>query len=74
MAGAEATATVKEEVGAWSNLDLLSCLDGFTLVLGAEGEVVFVSENVAASMGLSPLELLGQSLDEFVHPCDLVGC
>lgn len=69
--GAEATATVKEEVGAWSNLDLLSCLDGFTLVLGAEGEVVFVSENVAASMGLSPLELLGQSLDEFVHPCDL---
>ena len=74
MAGAEATATVKEEVEAWSDLNLLSCLDGFALVLGAEGEVVFVSGNVSASVGLTPVEMLGQSLDEFVHPCDLVDC
>ena len=36
---------VKEEAGIVPE-DALSCLDGFTIVLGAEGDVIFVSRNI----------------------------
>jgi len=63
---------MKEEVGVMPDeIDLLSCLDGFSLVLGSEGEVIFVSGNVQQYVGLSPGELLGQSLSDYIHPSDL---
>ena len=52
-------------------LDILACLDGFSLVLGAEGEIIYVSKNVSGYMGLKPVELLGQTMSDYIHPCDL---
>ena len=53
--------------------DTLSCLDGFTIVLGAEGDVIFVSKNITDYVGLRQVEMLGQTLGDYIHPCDLVG-
>ena len=61
----------EEDESAIPDLDLLSCLDGFSLVLGAEGDIIYVSKNVSNYMGLKPVELLGQTMADYVHPCDL---
>ena len=63
---------MKEEAGIVPE-DPLSCLDGFTIVLGAEGDVIFVSRNIADYVGLRQVEVLGQTLADYIHPCDLVG-
>ena len=52
-------------------LDILACLDGFSLVLGAEGDIIYVSKNVSTYMGMKPVELLGQTMADYIHPCDL---
>ena len=61
----------KEDEFELPDIDLLSCLDGFSLVLGAEGDIIYVSKNVSNYMGLKPVELLGQTMADYVHPCDL---
>ena len=61
----------EEEEIAIPDLDVLSCLDGFSLVLGAEGDIIYVSKNVSSYIGLKPVELLGQTLADYIHPCDL---
>ena len=61
----------EEDESAIPDLDLLSCLDGFSLVLGAEGDIIYVSKNVSNYMGLKPVELLGQTMSDYIHPCDL---
>ncbi|KTG46441.1 hypothetical protein cypCar_00001124 [Cyprinus carpio] len=45
-------------------------LAGFILVMTEEGDLVFLSESVSKYIGMTQLELLGQSVYEFVHPCD----
>ncbi|KAA0702034.1 Hypoxia-inducible factor 1-alpha [Triplophysa tibetana] len=45
-------------------------LAGFILVLTEEGDMVFLSDSVSKYIGIAQLELLGQSVYEFVHPCD----
>ncbi|XDV32268.1 hypothetical protein PO909_003130 [Leuciscus waleckii] len=45
-------------------------LAGFILVMTEEGDMVFLSESVSKYIGITQLELLGQSVYEFVHPCD----
>ncbi|GBM21658.1 Hypoxia-inducible factor 1-alpha [Araneus ventricosus] len=45
-------------------------LDGFILVLSEEGDVIYLSENVEQFIGISQVEMLGQSVYEFSHPCD----
>ncbi|KAI7800836.1 hypoxia inducible factor 1 subunit alpha, like isoform X2 [Triplophysa rosa] len=45
-------------------------LAGFILVLTEEGDMVFLSDGVSKYIGITQLELLGQSVYEFVHPCD----
>jgi len=59
---------VKEEI--FSDIDLLSCLDGFNLVLSSHGDIIYISDNVNQYIGLSQVELLGQDFSEYVHPCD----
>lgn len=75
---------VKTEVPV--DLDIFSCLDAFTLVLGSNRDIIFVSENVSNYIGLSQVkglttstkiwfrdvkvELLGQDLADYVHPSD----
>ncbi|KAG1951743.1 hypoxia inducible factor 1 subunit alpha, like [Pimephales promelas] len=45
-------------------------LAGFILVMTEEGDMIFLSESVSKYIGITQLELLGQSVYEFVHPCD----
>ncbi|XP_069500692.1 hypoxia-inducible factor 3-alpha isoform X1 [Ambystoma mexicanum] len=48
----------------------LRSLDGFLMVLSEDGDMVFLSENVNKHLGLGQLEMIGQSIYDFVHPCD----
>ncbi|XP_075392722.1 hypoxia-inducible factor 3-alpha [Tenrec ecaudatus] len=48
----------------------LKALEGFVMVLTAEGDMAYLSENVSKHLGLSQLELMGHSIFDFIHPCD----
>ncbi|XP_038074638.1 hypoxia-inducible factor 1-alpha-like [Patiria miniata] len=48
----------------------LKALDGFAMMLSQEGDVIFISENVSHYMGLKQIDLIGQSIYDFSHPCD----
>ena len=63
----------EEENQLFASFNLLSCLDGFCLVVGSSGEVIFASNNIQNFVGLSSEEVLGQHLADFVHPCDQVA-
>ncbi|KAF7991322.1 hypothetical protein HCN44_002884 [Aphidius gifuensis] len=45
-------------------------LNGFMLVLSSNGDMVYLSENVTEYLGVSQIELMGQSVFEYSHPCD----
>ncbi|XP_074535128.1 hypoxia inducible factor 1 subunit alpha, like [Halichoeres trimaculatus] len=45
-------------------------LAGFVLVMSEEGDMMYLTENVSKHIGITQLELLGQSIYDFVHPCD----
>ncbi|XP_066550518.1 hypoxia-inducible factor 1-alpha isoform X2 [Amia ocellicauda] len=48
----------------------LKALDGFLLVLSEDGDMIYLSENVNKSMGLTQFDLTGHSIFDFTHPCD----
>uniref|UniRef100_A0A1A8JBH1 Hypoxia-inducible factor 1, alpha subunit, like n=1 Tax=Nothobranchius kuhntae TaxID=321403 RepID=A0A1A8JBH1_NOTKU len=45
-------------------------LAGFIMVMTEEGDMIFLTENVNKHIGITQLELLGQNIYDFVHPCD----
>ena len=45
-------------------------LNGFALVLSKDGDMVYLSEDVDKYLGLSQIDLIGQSIYDFSHPCD----
>ncbi|XP_037124381.1 hypoxia inducible factor 1 subunit alpha, like isoform X3 [Syngnathus acus] len=45
-------------------------LAGFIVVISAEGDIIYLTDNVNKHIGIPQLELLGQSVYDFVHPCD----
>uniref|UniRef100_H2YLX1 Uncharacterized protein n=1 Tax=Ciona savignyi TaxID=51511 RepID=H2YLX1_CIOSA len=49
---------------------LLQCLDGFIFVLGADGKIIYMSETASMHLGLSQVELTGNSIYEYIHPGD----
>merc|ERR550519_403858 len=53
-----------------SDDDTLSCLDGFCIVLSNDNDIIYVSNNVSQHIGLTSTELIGQSIYDYVHPCD----
>ncbi|KAI5632573.1 PAS fold domain-containing protein [Phthorimaea operculella] len=53
-----------------SELSYMKALDGFVLVLSQQGDIVYCSENIADHLGVSQMEIMGQSVYEFSHPCD----
>ncbi|XP_075982714.1 uncharacterized protein LOC142980965 isoform X2 [Anticarsia gemmatalis] len=57
-----------EEVS--SELSYMKALDGFVLALSQQGDIVYCSENIADHLGISDMEIMGQSVFEFSHPCD----
>ncbi|XP_077468730.1 endothelial PAS domain-containing protein 1b isoform X1 [Stigmatopora argus] len=48
----------------------LNSLEGFITVVTSDGDMVFLSENINKFMGLTQVELTGQSIFDFTHPCD----
>ena len=42
---------VKEEI--FPELDIFSCIDGFSVILSSSGDVIYVSDNVHRYIGLS---------------------
>jgi len=63
---------VKKEVASEHVCDgqYLRALQGFVMLLDSSGEILYVSDDVSKYLGLSQLDLLGQSVFEFSHPCD----
>ncbi|XP_017761384.1 PREDICTED: protein similar [Eufriesea mexicana] len=45
-------------------------LNGFMLVLSGDGNMVYLSENVSDYLGVSQMDMMGQSVYEYSHPCD----
>jgi len=50
--------------------EMLESMDAFCLVLSQEMDIIYVSNNVANQIGLTSMELLGQSFYDYIHPCD----
>nr|CAD7396062.1 unnamed protein product [Timema cristinae] len=48
----------------------LKALEGFLLVVSADGDMVFLSENIHEYLGIPQMDLMGHSIYEFSHPCD----
>uniref|UniRef100_A0A4W5L2U2 Endothelial PAS domain protein 1b n=1 Tax=Hucho hucho TaxID=62062 RepID=A0A4W5L2U2_9TELE len=48
----------------------LKSLEGFITVVTSDGDMIFLSENINKFMGLTQVELTGQSIFDFTHPCD----
>ena len=49
---------------------LLQTLDGFIFVLSSEGKIMYISETASVHLGLSQVELTGNTIFEYVHPLD----
>uniref|UniRef100_A0A672NIX9 Single-minded homolog 1-like n=1 Tax=Sinocyclocheilus grahami TaxID=75366 RepID=A0A672NIX9_SINGR len=48
----------------------LQTLDGFIFVVAADGKIMYISETASVHLGLSQVELTGNSIYEYVHPAD----
>uniref|UniRef100_T1J615 RZZ complex subunit KNTC1/ROD C-terminal domain-containing protein n=1 Tax=Strigamia maritima TaxID=126957 RepID=T1J615_STRMM len=49
---------------------LMKALEGFLLIISEDGEIIYLSENVTQYLGLTQVDLLGQSVFDYSHPCD----
>ncbi|XP_015109225.1 hypoxia-inducible factor 1-alpha isoform X2 [Diachasma alloeum] len=56
----------------FSEMDTMcqEALDGFMLVLASNGDMVYLSENVTDYLGIPQMDMMGQSVFEYGHPCD----
>ncbi|CAF1185356.1 unnamed protein product [Rotaria sordida] len=52
------------------NSQLTQILDGFLFVLGPDGKIMYISETASTHLGLSQVELTGNSIYEYIHPID----
>lgn len=48
----------------------LEALDGFVFVVTPDGQCIYVSHNINHYMGLSQIEVTGNSFYKYIHPCD----
>uniref|UniRef100_A0A3P9JFK9 SIM bHLH transcription factor 2 n=1 Tax=Oryzias latipes TaxID=8090 RepID=A0A3P9JFK9_ORYLA len=58
--------SVAKDLGA----HLLQTLDGFVFVVASDGKIIYISETASVHLGLSQVELTGNSIFEYVHPSD----
>ncbi|KZS18475.1 putative Hypoxia inducible factor-1 alpha [Daphnia magna] len=45
-------------------------LGGLLLALSSEGDIIYLTENVTQQLGLPQMDLIGQSIYDYCHPCD----
>uniref|UniRef100_A0A3P8W371 SIM bHLH transcription factor 1a n=1 Tax=Cynoglossus semilaevis TaxID=244447 RepID=A0A3P8W371_CYNSE len=57
---------VSQELGS----HLLQTLDGFIFVVAPDGKIMYISETASVHLGLSQVELTGNSIFEYIHPAD----
>uniref|UniRef100_A0A182VYM2 BHLH domain-containing protein n=1 Tax=Anopheles minimus TaxID=112268 RepID=A0A182VYM2_9DIPT len=48
----------------------LQTLDGFLIILSADGDVTYISENVSEYLGISQIDIMGQPIWDYSHQCD----
>ncbi|EYC01136.1 hypothetical protein Y032_0110g185 [Ancylostoma ceylanicum] len=53
----------------WTN-NLLELMDCFLMVLDPDGDVLYVSETISIYLGLSQVDMTGNSIAEYIHPED----
>ncbi|XP_033635579.1 uncharacterized protein LOC117296660 [Asterias rubens] len=58
--------SLAKELGA----HLLQTLDGFIFVVSPDGKIIYISETASVHLGLSQVELTGNSIYEYIHPAD----
>ncbi|XP_070700118.1 single-minded homolog 2 [Pempheris klunzingeri] len=58
--------SVAKELGS----HLLQTLDGFVFVVASDGKIMYISETASVHLGLSQVELTGNSIFEYIHPSD----
>ncbi|XP_030763875.1 single-minded homolog 1 isoform X2 [Sitophilus oryzae] len=58
--------TLLKELGSC----LLQTLDGFIFVVAQDGKIMYISETASVHLGLSQVELTGNSIYEYIHPAD----
>uniref|UniRef100_A0A3Q4GXK9 Neuronal PAS domain protein 1 n=1 Tax=Neolamprologus brichardi TaxID=32507 RepID=A0A3Q4GXK9_NEOBR len=63
---------VAGEREVWSPLIRLLPLypDGFVFVVASDGKIMYISETASVHLGLSQVELTGNSIFEYIHPSD----
>ncbi|XP_055543814.1 protein similar [Wyeomyia smithii] len=59
-----------EELAIESEKIALQTLDGFLMVLSADGDVTYVSENIGDFLGISQIDIMGQPIWDYSHQCD----
>ncbi|XP_058813465.1 protein similar [Topomyia yanbarensis] len=59
-----------EELAIENEKIALQTLDGFLLILSADGDVTYVSENVSEYLGISQIDVMGQPIWDYSHQCD----
>uniref|UniRef100_A0A8C7VQE1 Uncharacterized protein n=1 Tax=Oncorhynchus mykiss TaxID=8022 RepID=A0A8C7VQE1_ONCMY len=59
-----------DNVGREMGSHLLQTLDGFIFVVAPDGKIMYISETASVHLGLSQVELTGNSIYEYVHPAD----
>uniref|UniRef100_A0A8B9QHP7 SIM bHLH transcription factor 2 n=1 Tax=Apteryx owenii TaxID=8824 RepID=A0A8B9QHP7_APTOW len=52
------------------HISLLQTLDGFVFVVASDGKIMYISETASVHLGLSQVELTGNSIYEYIHPSD----
>ncbi|CAL1526399.1 unnamed protein product, partial [Lymnaea stagnalis] len=50
---------------------LLEAAQGFMVMLDKQLRILFVSDNVSHHLGYQQVNMLGQSIDDYIHPKDL---
>ncbi|XP_051574002.1 single-minded homolog 1-A-like [Myxocyprinus asiaticus] len=59
-----------DNVGRELGSHLLQTLDGFIFVVASDGKIMYISETASVHLGLSQVELTGNSIYEYIHPAD----
>ncbi|KAI2806211.1 Hypoxia-inducible factor 1-alpha [Blomia tropicalis] len=49
---------------------VVDALNGFVFVFSKDGDIIYLSDNVERCLGLSQIDLIGQNIYDYSHPCD----
>ena len=49
---------------------LTQALSGVLMALSPDGDIAYLTENVTQQLGLQQVDMVGQSIYDFSHPCD----